>query len=430
MDRKSQLRKGQATVIIAVLGVFVLIFSVYSLSGMFSDRVPPMRRIQEAPATWYRAALLLEEGELPFFLKVPNATGSGYGILVNGQEEINVDVSREDLDITIGFPHYDSRITATIRPTGALSGGWHKTSKGGERRTIPFQAHPVDDPLPEQRFPFAPADLQLEKGSRPGDFSHVWRLDFAQGGRAKGVFRQTVTGVVTGTILTPTGDYRYLAGRVFGPELLLSTFDGSHAFLFRARLDDTGQAFNGTFWSGNHWKEAFTGVRADHVKLPAPLDQTRLRDGHTTLGLKRLTEPPYAGAPVIVTVMGTWCPNCHDEAELIRKIARQNSATDLQVLGLAFEYTDDADRSDRQIDVFKRRHDIEWEVIAMGTSSKDTAAAALPGVDQIKSYPTTFFIRRDGTVHRIHTGFAGPATGHAYLELARSFEQLTAEIVR
>ena len=45
---------------------------------------------------------------------------------------------------------------------------------------------------------------------------------------------------VTGTILTDTGDQRYLAGQVHGDELYLSTFDGAHVFLYKAKVTPDG----------------------------------------------------------------------------------------------------------------------------------------------------------------------------------------------
>ena len=68
----------------------------------------------------------------------------------------------------------------------------------------------------------------------------------------------TPDGRVTGTFLTETGDYRYLEGVVDGDSLKLSCFDGSHAFLFHAALDQ--DSFRGRFWSGTHWDRALGRV--------------------------------------------------------------------------------------------------------------------------------------------------------------------------
>ena len=46
--------------------------------------------------------------------------------------------------------------------------------------------------------------------------------------------------MVSGTFLTPTGDHRFLAGQVQGDELYLSTFDGAHVFLYKAKIAADG----------------------------------------------------------------------------------------------------------------------------------------------------------------------------------------------
>ena len=59
---------------------------------------------------------------------------------------------------------------------------------------------------------------------------------------AVGILRYEKSGDVVGTFLTTTGDYRYLSGNLLlskaGHKLALSTFDGSHAFLFESILDN------------------------------------------------------------------------------------------------------------------------------------------------------------------------------------------------
>ncbi|MFM7627866.1 MAG: hypothetical protein ACKO7G_15665 [Gammaproteobacteria bacterium] len=39
------------------------------------------------------------------------------------------------------------------------------------------------------------------------------------------------------------------------------------------------------------------------------------------------------------------------------------------------------------------------------------------------AFPTTIFIDRGGKVRRIHTGFAGPATGEHHTKLVSEFER-------
>src|SRR4029434_7135656 len=85
----------------------------------------------------------------------------------------------------------------------------------------------------------------IPNGSRAADtvdVSGVWRMAFAGYGTSKGTFEQEPSGVVRGTIEVPSdyGDLRFLAGNLHGSELSLSTLDGAHGHLVRARLGANG----------------------------------------------------------------------------------------------------------------------------------------------------------------------------------------------
>ena len=58
-----------------------------------------------------------------------------------------------------------------------------------------------------------------------------------------------------------------------------------------------------------------------------------------------------------------------------------------------------------------------------GTSSKEAAAAYFTMLNGIMSFPTAILVDQQGKIIAIHTGFSGPATGAAYTELVKKFEQ-------
>ena len=201
------------------------------------------------------------------------------------------------------------------------------------------------------------------------------------------------------TVLTPTGDYRYLAG-VYSPggglsgptKLSLSVFDGAHAFLFVAEDDGNHGPIAGTFYSGNHWKDPVhrcatsRGRRLPTPRPPSPRSaSSRARPSSAS---PRLDEPPYAGKPVIVEVMGTWCPNCHDAARLLAEYYDEYHDEGLEIFGLAYEHSADEARSLQQIERFKARHGAAWEIVPAGISDKRQTSATLPALTDIKSYPT------------------------------------------
>ena len=84
---------------------------------------------------------------------------------------------------------------------------------------------------------------------------------------------------MSGTFLTPTGDHHFLTGQVRDDELRFGMFDGAHAFLYHARVDDDG-TLQGEYWSGLHSTEQWRAKRNNEVELPnelaAPLESATL----------------------------------------------------------------------------------------------------------------------------------------------------------
>jgi len=47
----------------------------------------------------------------------------------------------------------------------------------------------------------------------------------------------------------------------------------------------------------------------------------------------------------------------------------------------------------------------------------------LPQLTQIKAFPTSIFIGKDGQVKKIYSGFNGPGTGEDYKEFQKEFDE-------
>jgi len=378
---------------------------------------------------------------IKFLLWIPPEKHNRTAYIRNGDEFIAVQIERRGDELRIEFPHYDSIIVADRDQDGKYLGIWSK-KRTESVATMRFIAKPRDEAKWRLK------QRMLENWNLEAMLTSRYEFVFANSGRALGTFelptRETASLTyeipMTGTIETPTGDYRFLSGEFrhycASDTIELSVFDGAHAFLFRADVDwnspSRSDLVNGHFFSGNHWHETFTARRleeGEEFNLPDPFSEVGLKPGVTRLGLPRLSEPPYAGKPTIVQVMGTWCPNCHDEAPALADLYEEYHDDGLQILSLCYEYTDDPERSRRQIERFKERHGASWEFVAAGVNDKQKTAATLPALTSIKSYPTTIWVNPDGTVRAIHSGFSGPATGERHTETLEEFERLTREIV-
>ncbi len=387
----------------------------------------------EVPATGiWRAWLSTPGGALPFGLDLGRiADGDEWrATLVNGDERIAVPrVSWDGRTLVLDITHYDSRIEAVLAPGGALlEGTWTKRRGADSWARVDFHAVVGES----ERF------IDGEPGvDEP--LTGRWKVTFAtDDDAAVGEFDVDPEGRASGTFLTTTGDYRFLAGRQDGRRLRLSCFDGGHAFLFHAHMQDDGSVV-GDFWSGNQWHDTWTATRAPDMTLPGAYEQTRWTGGPTSLadltfpdldGVRRsLADPAFAGKARILHVFGSWCPNCHDASAEMVRLAETYGDEGLSVLGLAFELTGDFERDARQVRTYAQAHGVSYPILVAGLADKSKATATLGLLDRVRSYPTTIFLHGDGRVHSVHTGFTGPATGERYTALRARFTATVEELL-
>ncbi len=384
-------------------------------------RQRPLPQVDPVPIGVWRVGLTSPGGELPFFLDLSREAGHISATLINGAERVTTsDVSVSGRDLVINFRAFNSRISASLE-NGFLVGSLSVVKSGGTRQMMPLRAVKSQ---PERFAPLGePAAVNI---------TGRWGVAFRQADGtitpAVGEFKQSGSNL-TGTFLTPSGDYRFLEGDVAGSRVRLSTFDGYHAFLFDARVDDDG-VMRGDFWSGTKWHETWEAVRDESAALTNPDALTFLKPGtraftfafpDTTGELVSLADSAFVNKVVVVTIAGTWCPNCHDEAAFLAPFYRKNHQRGVEVVALLYEHLDDFDAAVAQAHEFARRHRIEYPLLIAGTSGKGEAQKTLPMLNHIMAYPTTVFIDRQGKVRKIHTGFAGPGTGSHYLELVKQY---------
>lgn len=386
-------------------------------------------RDDASPVGTWRATLASPGGPLPFGLRIDGESGSLHAVALNGPEEVefsSAKLDREALVLQIGI--YDSEIRATWSDDETLTGTWTKTTPKGPS-SMDFTAQRGEGP----RFQ---SSIEPPSYDVPASIAGNWSMQFSD--EDSGYVGQAIlvdaNGRIDGTILTDTGDYRYLDGRYEHGTLELSCFDGGHAFLFRAQVKADG-TLEGDFWSRASYHATFTaspmaagdaGPLADPYEAVglAPGSEGRFRFSFPDLEGKVVadTDPRFSGKVVLIDVFGTWCPNCNDYAPLLAKWDERYRERGLEIVGLAFEMTGDVERDRTFVGRYAERYGLKFPLLLAGTSDKTDAAEALPSLDVVKSYPTTVFVGRDGKVHRIHSGFAGPATGKHHETMVAEME--------
>ncbi len=396
------------------------------LCGISSCNTTPEKK-ELAPGMWRAELSVMDNEVLPFNFLVSKDEQDNYRLqIMNAEEVIDVDeiVITGD-SITIQTPVFEGYIAGTFTDK-TIEGQFIKESLD---RIVPFKATKGE----LERFSTQAPSSQ--------DVTGIWETMFSPDTEdsyvGKGIFLQEKD-KVTGTFRTTTGDYRFLEGKMEADSLKLSAFDGAHAFLFTAKVTDS--TINGTFYSGNHFKEPFVAKRNDAYELPSPDSLTFIKEGFDKLAFNfpnskgdmiSLDDEEFEDKVVIVQLMGTWCPNCLDESKFLVEYLNNNPSKDIKVIGLAFESAKTKEKAFEGIERLKKRIEVPYPLLLAqyGSYDKKAAQEKLPMLDHILSYPTTIFIDKNGAVRRIHTGFNGPATGNKFMEFKSDFDEFINTLV-
>jgi thiol-disulfide isomerase/thioredoxin len=389
---------------------------------------PPGQELQPGS---YRATITLPGGKsVPFGLDVAQHEAGPVLYVLNGVERIQLDeVKVSEGRLRARFPGYETILTARV--AGAeLAGEVALVHADGKTLQLPFEAQ-----LGET-WRFYPTALPDN-----ADFAGRWEVAFTDGTgrRTAGVasFDQSFQ-EVTGTVWMPANDQRFLAGEARDDELRLSRFDGGAVVLYEAKLDAQGRLVGET-WSDRGGAQRFVATRNPDATVDATALASQLRDPEAPFmfafrDLDGSTvssgEPRFKGKVLLVTLAGSWCPGSHDEARLLTKLDRRYRTRGLAIVSLMFEQHADFDRAVAAVQRFRAAYGIEYPTLIAGQADKAKATAALPQLDAVLAYPTAIFVDPDSRVRKIHTGFAGPATGVQHELLTHEFESQIEELLQ
>ena len=372
----------------------------------------------------WRAEIQQVGGKIPInFIVSPGKSTKTFSIkLKNGNEKFSLGESyfRGD-SLVIPFDLYESELIGAITNSNKITGYFVKKRDGKILARTPFTGS-------------AGSNIRFTGTEKPRvSVTGTYRADFwsDENNHSEGVMILRQQGNrVQGTVLKPSGDYRFLEGNVHGDSLHLSYFDGSYMMLFKTKV--VGKNITGKFFTG------FAGVRNlnanwdPKASLPDLKKLTQLKAGADKIAfslpsptgeLISLSDPRFKNKVVVIELMGSWCPNCIDESRYLAPFYTRYKAKGVEVLGLAFEYSPDLAISGPKITNFIKRVGIEYPILLAGEPNDETIARVLPTLQKMNGYPTTIIIDKKGIVREIHTGFSGPGTGVYYTDWILAFEK-------
>jgi thiol-disulfide isomerase/thioredoxin len=139
-------------------------------------------------------------------------------------------------------------------------------------------------------------------------------------------------------------------------------------------------------------------------------------------------DPRFKGKVVLAIVTGTWCPNCHDEAQYLVQLDKKYRDKGLAIVALDFEEPEQQGSLERER-AFVKQYGVQYTYLIAGAPSD--MWEKVPQLVNLNTWPATIFVGRDGLVKGVHSGFASPASGQFHKDLQQEFtakiEQLLAQ---
>ncbi len=360
--------------------------------------------------------------EIPFRFELSGSGSNVKGSFFNGDDKTtSTSGSVENGKLSLSFDELGTRLDATLKD-GRLAGEYSRGTRGAP---YPFQAKrftPVT--VGETNIPSIAGlwNVQVGKSSKG---EAAWQLIVRQAGAE-----------ASAAILRIDGDTGTLTGTYRNGTFALSHFSGARPL----RLELTPGA-DGTLAVVQNTDKPLTALRAEQASakgLPQPSDPSRFTsvkdptepfrfsfpdlDGRVVSN----TDPRFQGKVVIVSIGGSWCPNCHDEAPFLVELYKKYRKQGLEIVDLSFE-EEAQQKNPVRLRAFNKRYGIDYTVLIPG-DPKELNDKVPQGVN-LSSFPTTFFLGRDGKVRSAHAGFPGKASGKFHTEAKEEITSLVERLL-
>ncbi len=379
----------------------------------------PAAAVKFSPiGSWRGAFAARPEVEIPFNFEIRRSEkGDTTVFFLNGEEKYaGGRVQQTGDSLFVFLDQYDNELAFKI-DNNSLSGVLRRQDKRGT--PTPLTAEPGKN----YRF--------KETGVAPsanisGTYDIVFKSENGKEEKAVGLFKQEGK-KLQASFLRVTGDSRYLEGIVEGNSFYLSSFIGSGPGYYKGSFDPQGQL---TGEAGTRGGQHFTGIPNEKAALPDAYTLTTLKEGYTSFdfsfpdvdGNKRsLSDAKYKNKVVVVTITGTWCPNCMDETAFLAPWYKANARRGVEAIALHYERQTDTAFVRKALGRSRKKYDIQFDQVIAGPADKQFVATSLPALNNFLSFPTLIFIDKKGKVARIHTGYTGPATGKYYDQFVKEF---------
>jgi peroxiredoxin len=362
--------------------------------------------------------------EIPFRMEFSASSDSVKGNFFNGEERVpSTGGQLQQGSLRLNFDQYANRLEATVTE-GGLEGRY-----GREGRWYPFRA---------RRAAAAPVNLATDVPNGVPDIEGLWEIatKSPKGESAWHFIVRQKGAEVSAAILRVDGDTGALTGAWRDGKFVLSHFSGA-----RPNLLEVTPAADGSLKIVQNGRTQLVALRPASARAQGlgeptdPFHHTGVKDATAPLTFAfpdldgrtvSLSDARFRGKVVVVAISGSWCPNCHDEAPFLEELYQQYRVQGLEVVALSFEEADQL-KTLARLRAFIKQYGIDYTVLVPGEPGQ--LAEKLPQAENLNSWPTTFFLGRDGRVRGVHAGFAGRASGEFYTRTKREVADLVESLL-
>src|SRR5262249_34747157 len=146
----------------------------------------------------------------------------------------------------------------------------------------------------------------------------------------------------------------------------------------------------------NVWNEKFTAKKVGDYQF---ISKVRMKKGKQTITLQGLEK--YKGKPTMAIVFATWCPSCNDAYPFFTQLYAKYHPQGLEVLGVAFDLSEDEKSNRAELDKFRAKHKIPWELLQEPCTPDTWAKTMPPEVEGWDGFPVVALVRPNGTVQTV-----------------------------
>ena len=373
---------------------------------------------------YWKINIELQDKTLPVIVKLQKEKDILSGFLVNSTEKIPLEGRIIDGKFTFQIGANYAEFQGILKD-GKLKGHWIRTNKVDYR--VPFTGNKTSS-----------TDLykKYESSNLPFNFTGNWKIKLDQTKTGLGVFKQ-IGSRVQGSILTKTGDYRYLDGYIKGSTLTLTGFDGVFSYVITLLVN--GDKFSGIMQAGKSYRQEISGTKDNSFKLENPLSLASVKKTkiypfkYTTFDneIVDFSSSEFVDKVKVIQVFGSWCPNCLDETQYFVAWQNKNKAklNDVKFIAMAFEQFESLELAKKALRKTKRKMKMDYPIILADYKSTKTVQEHLP-ITNFLAFPTTIILNKKNDVIKIHTGFSGQATGIFFDQFTQMFNETIDKLIK